>query len=57
MSWTGTPLAKSFYVHFLFDPRLPDLADGAGAEYVDVSSFVLCFCTDKYFKSRACMPR
>ena len=31
-----------------------DLKTGAGAEYVDVSSAVLCFCTAKYFESRAC---
>lgn len=31
-----------------------DLKTGAGAEYVDVSRTVLCFCTEKYFKSRAC---
>ena len=31
-----------------------DLKTGAGAEYVDVSSSVLCFCTVKYFQSRAC---
>ena len=31
-----------------------DLKTGAGAEYVDVSNVILCFCTDKYFKSRAC---
>ena len=31
-----------------------DLKTGAGAEYVDVSNVVLCFCTDKYFQSRAC---
>ena len=32
-----------------------DLKDGAtGAEYVDVSGATLCFCTQKYFRSRAC---
>ena len=31
-----------------------DLKTGAGAEYVDVSNVVLCFCTEKYFQSRAC---
>ena len=31
-----------------------DLKTGAGAEYIDVSSSVLCFCTAKYFRSRAC---
>ena len=31
-----------------------DLKDGAGAEYVDVSRVVLCFCTVKYYLSRAC---
>ena len=31
-----------------------DLKAGAGAEYIDVSSVVLCFCTEKYFQSRAC---
>ena len=32
-----------------------DLKDGAtGAEYVDVSGAVLCFCTGRYLESRAC---
>ena len=31
-----------------------DLKKGAGAEYVDVSSAMLCFCTDRYLKSRPC---
>ena len=31
-----------------------DLKTGAGAEYIDVSSVMLCFCTQKYFQSRAC---
>ena len=31
-----------------------DLKTGAGAEYIDVSSSMLCFCTKKYFESRAC---
>ena len=31
-----------------------DLKHGAGAEYIDKSSVVLCFCTAKYLNSRAC---
>ena len=31
-----------------------NLEEGAGAEYIDRSSFVLAFCTRKYFGSRAC---
>ena len=31
-----------------------DLKEGAGAEYIDKSSVVLCFCTAKYMQSRAC---
>ena len=39
-------------VHVFLDKD--DLKTGAGAEYIDVSSSVLCFCTVKYFESRAC---
>ena len=31
-----------------------DLKTGAGAEYIDKSAMVLCHCTAKYLKSRAC---
>ena len=31
-----------------------DLKEGAGGEYVDKSSVVLVFCTERYLKSRAC---
>jgi len=31
-----------------------DLKTGAGAEYIDMSSCVLCFVTTKYLESRAC---
>ena len=31
-----------------------DLKHGAGAEYIDKSSIVLCYCTAKYLNSRAC---
>ena len=32
-----------------------DLKKGSGAEYIDFSKVILCFCTEKYFhKSRPC---
>ena len=52
VSPASSACAHTFLFRLLADKD--DLKTGAGAEYVDASSVVLIFCTEKYFQSRAC---